>query len=181
MNVLGIAGSLRQASFNRGLLRAARELAPPGMSIAPFDLLDLPLYNGDDEAAPPPRAAELRARIRAADAVLIATPEYNYSISGVLKNAIDWGSQPLGANAWDGKPAAIMGAAVSSVGTARAQLHLRQSLTALNMYVLNGPELLVGRAGEKFDAAGNLIDATTRTRLRDLLEAFAAWTRRFAP
>ena len=109
LHVLGIAGSLRAASYNRALLRAARELAPEGMTIAAFELDDLPLYNEDLERDPPAAALEMRARIRAADALLIATPEYTYSISGVLKNAIDWGSQPMGASAWDGKPAAIFG------------------------------------------------------------------------
>jgi chromate reductase len=171
MTVLGIAGSLRRASVNRGLLRAARDLAPAGMTIAALDLHDLPLYNADDEPDPPPAARNLRGRVRAADAVLFATPEYNYSVPGVLKNAIDWGSQPRGCNVWDLKPAAIVGAATSGVGTARAQLHLRQSLVALNMRVLNA-ELLIGRAPDKFDPAGNLTDADTRAALRAFL---AAW------
>ena len=171
MTVLSLAGSLRRASVNRGLLRAARDLAPAGMTIVDLDLRDLPLYNADDEPDPPTATRHLRDRVRAVDAVLFATPEYNYSVPGVLKNAIDWGSQPLGANVWDGKPAAIVGAANSVVGTARAQLHLRQSLVALNMRVCN-VELLIGRAPEKFDANGNLTDTETRVALRDFL---AAW------
>ena len=169
--ILGIAGSLRRASINRGLLRAARDLAPAGMSIVEFDLGPLPLYNADDEVDPPAAARELRARVRAADAVLFVTPEYNYSVSGVLKNAVDWGSQPRGQNVWDAKPAAILGAANSVVGTARAQAHLRQSLVALNMDVCNR-ELLIGGAG-KFDTAGDLVDPETRDAVRDFL---AAWT-----
>jgi chromate reductase len=116
--------------------------------------------------------------VRQADGVLIATPEYNYSFSGVLKNAIDWASQPYGWNGWDAKPVAIMGASISSLGTARAQYQLRQTLTALNCYTLNQPELLVGSASEKFDAAGNLTDAKTREALAAMLAAFAAWVRK---
>lgn len=168
MTVLGLAGSLRRASVNRGLVRAAGDLAPAGVTITALDLRDLPLYNADDEPDPPAAARHLRDRVRAADAVLFATPEYNYSVPGVLKNAIDWGSQPPGASVWDGKPAAIVGAANSVVGTARAQLHLRQSLVALNMRVLNA-ELLIGRAPEKFDTAGDLMEPETRAALRDFL------------
>lgn len=177
MIILGIAGSLRRASINRGLLRAARELAPAGVTVVDFDLRDLPLYNADDEPDPPVVARELRGRVREADAILFATPEYNYSVPGVLKNAVDWGSQPKGQNAWDGKPAAIVGAANSAVGTARAQLHLRQSLVALNMTVFNG-ELLVGRAPEKFDAAGDLVDAETREAVRAFLDGWIGSLRR---
>ena len=171
MTVLGLAGSLRRASCNRGLLRAARELAPGGMAVEILDLRDLPLYNADDEANPPAAGRVLRERVLAADGLLFATPEYNYSVPGVLKNAIDWGSQPKGRNVWDGKPAAIVGAANSAVGTARAQLHLRQSLVALNMRVLNA-ELLIGGAPGKFDADGNLTDAETRRAFEEFL---AAW------
>jgi chromate reductase len=177
MTVLGLAGSLRRASVNRGLLRAARGVAPAGMSIVDLDLRDLPLYNADDEPDPPAAARHLRDCVRAADAVLFATPEYNYSVSGVLKNAIDWGSQPRGANVWDNKPAAIVGAANSVVGTARAQLHLRQSLVALNMRVCNA-ELLIGRAPERFDADGDLTDPETRAALRDFLVGWMEGLRR---
>ncbi len=180
MNVLALSGSLRRASYNRALLRAARELAPTGMVIEVYELGDLPLYNEDLEGDPPAAAVELRGRVRGAHAVLLATPEYNYSISGVLKNAIDWGSQPMGANVWDGKPAAILGASVSSIGTARAQLHLRQCLGCLNVAVMPAPELLVGKAQEKFDRAGNLVDEPTRGSLRDFLATFDLWARRFA-
>lgn len=143
------------------------------MSIEILDLRDLPLYNADDEVDPPAPARRLRERVGSTDAILFATPEYNYSVPGVLKNAIDWGSQPRGANVWDGKPAAIVGAANSAVGTARAQLHLRQSLTALNMRVLNA-ELLIGGAPRKFDDAGDLTDPETRAALRDFLAGWMA-------
>jgi chromate reductase len=178
--ILGIAGSLRRGAYNRGLIAAAVEMAPEGMRIEPFDLAGIPLYNSDDEAAPSARAVEFRRRVREADGVLMATPEYNYAISGVLKNAIDWASQPYGQNAWDAKPVAIMGASVSSLGTARAQYQLRQTLTALNCYTLNQPEVLVGSAPEKFDGDGRLTDAATREQVRGMLRAFAEWVSVFA-
>jgi chromate reductase len=169
MVVMGIAGSLRRASCNRGLLRAASEV----VRVEVFDPGSLPWYNADLEADPPAVVRELRERVRGAGGILFATPEYNYSVPGVLKNVIDWGSQPKGQNVWDGKAAAILGAANSVVGTARAQLHLRQSLVALNMRVLNA-ELLIGGAPAKFDTDGNLTDAETRAALREFL---AGWIR----
>jgi chromate reductase len=180
IRVLGIAGSLRRGSFNRALLRAAVRLAPAGMRIEVFELEGIPLYNPDDEEAPADRGVEFRRRVKAADGVLMATPEYNYATSGVLKNAIDWASQPFGQNAWDGKPVAVMGASVSSLGTARAQYQLRQTLTALNCYALNQPEVLVGNAAEKFDATGNLTDAKTCDEIARMLTAFQAWVRKIA-
>jgi chromate reductase len=178
LKILGIAGSLRRGSYNRGLIAAAAELAPEGMRIEPFELAGIPLYNSDDEAAPAARAAEFRRRVREADGVLMATPEYNYAISGVLKNAIDWASQPYGQNAWDAKPVAVMGASVSSLGTARAQYQLRQTLTALNCYTLNQPEVLVGEAPEKFDGAGRLTDVKTRDDVARMLAVFGEWVRK---
>lgn len=169
--VLGFAGSLRRASTNRGLVRVAREILGGATVFGEFDPGRLPLYNADEEPDPPGAARDLRERVRAADAILFATPEYNYSVSGVLKNAIDWGSQPRGENVWDGKPAAIIGAANSAIGTARAQLHLRQSLVALNMDVFNR-ELLIGGAQAKFDHNGNLTDTETRAALAEFLSAW---------
>jgi len=121
---------------------------------------------------------ELKKRIRAADAVLIVTPEYNYSIPGVLKNAIDWASRPYGDSAWNGKPAAIMGASVGTIGTARAQYHLRQVFVFLNMFPLNQPEVMIGNAAERFDKEGNLTDETTKNFIRQLLQNLVEWTRR---
>jgi chromate reductase len=172
MTVLGIAGSLRRASINRGLLRAAHRVVP----LTVLDLATLPLYNADLESDPPAAARDLRQTVRAADAILFATPEYNYGVSGVLKNAIDWGSQPHGQNVWDGKPAAILGAANSTVGTVRAQLQVRQSLVALNVDVFNR-ELLIGGAG-KFDPDGNLVDPETCDALGDFLRAWIGRLRR---
>ena len=178
LRILGIAGSLRRGSFNRGLIEAAVELAPAGMRVEAFDLAGIPLYNADDEATPAERAVEFRRRVREADGVLMATPEYNYAISGVLKNAIDWASQPYGQNAWDAKPVAVMGASVSSLGTARAQYQLRQTLTALNCYTLNQPEVLVGGAGEKFNSDGRLIDPPAREAVAGMLAVFREWVKR---
>src|ERR671916_1143443 len=142
-NVLGIAGSLRQGSFNTALLHFAARSLPEGarMEIARID--ELPLYNDDVRLKGyPPPAQRLREQIAAADVVLIVTPEYNYSIPGVLKNAIDWASRPYGDSAWSGKPAAVMGASTGMIGTARAQYHLRQVMVFLNMYALNEPEVM---------------------------------------
>lgn len=127
LTILGIAGSLRRASYNRGALRAAQELAPEDAKIEIFELNDIPPFNQDKEKLPPQSVIDLKQRVRAADAILFSTPEYNYSVPGVLKNAIDWASRPYGDNAWNEKPVAVMGASIGNLGTARAQYHLRQS------------------------------------------------------
>jgi chromate reductase, NAD(P)H dehydrogenase (quinone) len=178
VSILGIPGSLRKASYNKVALRAAQELLPDGAKLEIFDLDGIPPFNEDDERLLPARVIELKARIRETDAILIATPEYNYSVPGVLKNAIDWGSRPYGDNAWDGKPVALMGASPGSLGTARAQYHLRQTFVFLNMYPLNRPEVMISNAAQRFDAQGHLADEGLRTRIRQLLEALVAWTRR---
>jgi chromate reductase len=181
LSVLAIAGSLRRASFNRGLTRAAVDVAPASVVVRTFDLSDIPLFNADVEAlGDPPAVAVLKTAISEADALLIATPEYNHCIPGVLKNAIDWASRPARASALSRKPVAIMGASPGRGGTARAQAQLRDGLTYTNGYVLPLPEVLVPLAEEKFDAEGTLIDAATRREIRDLLVALAAWTRRLA-
>lgn len=177
IKILGIAGSLRQHSFNRGTLRAAAELAPEGAEIEIFDIEGIPGFNQDEEKDPPAKVAELKAKIREADAVLFVTPEYNYSIPGVLKNVIDWASRPYGDSAWDGKPAAIMGASGGAIATARAQYDLRKMMVFLNMYPLNRPEVMIGTAGDKFDEQGNLTDETTKKHIRKQLEALVEWTR----
>ena len=158
VRILGIAGSLRRESYNRAALRAATELVPEGATIETFELDGIPGFNQDEEQNPPAKVTELKKRIREADAILIVTPEYNYSIPGVLKNAIDWASRPYGDSAWNGKPAAIMGASVGAIGTARAQYHLRQMMVFLNMFPINQPEVMIGNASERFDAQGNLTD-----------------------
>ena len=178
LNVLSISGSLRRDSLNTAALRAAQVLAPDAMRIEIFDLSAIPLYNEDvREQGQPEPVAEFRGRIAAADAVLIATPEYNYSVPGVLKNAIDWASRPP-EQPFDGKPVAILGASPGRLGTARAQYHLRQTFVFLNAFVLNRPEVMIAGAHTLFDAAGTLTDETTKTFIGDLLDSLARWTRR---
>jgi chromate reductase len=177
IHVLGFSGSLRKASFNAGLLRAARELLPENMILDVFDLAPLPFYNQDLETDLPEIVRTFRATVAAADALLIVTPEYNYSIPGVLKNAIDWASRPVKESSLNDKPVAFMGAG-GVMGTSRAQAHLRQVAVFTNMHPLNKPEVQVQRSWEKFDAYGNLTDETTRQAVQQLLIAFAAWTRR---
>jgi chromate reductase, NAD(P)H dehydrogenase (quinone) len=181
VRILGIAGSLRRESYNRAALRAAARLVPDGTTLDIFELDGIPVFNQDDEKKPPAAVVDLKRRIREADAVLIVTPEYNYSVPGVLKNAIDWASRPYGDSAWSGKPAAIMGASVGTIGTARAQYHLRQMFVFLNMFPINQPEVMIGNAASRFDAQGNLIDEATKGFVRQLLENLVAWTRRLAP
>jgi chromate reductase len=179
LSFLGIAGSLRQGSYNRGLIRAAAEVAPAGTSVVSYDLAEIPMFNADIEAGGyPPAVADFKRAIAAADALLIATPEYNHCVPGVLKNAIDWASRPARQSALTGKPVAIMGASTSPGGTARAQAHLRDGLAYTNGFVLPLPEVLVGLAREKFDEAGNLTDDDAMGEVRDLLVALAAWTGR---
>jgi chromate reductase len=177
MEVLGFAGSLRRGSYNRALLRAAIELAPAEMAIDVFDLGSIPPYDADLDAdgARPQAVETFKRRIREADALLIATPEYNYSTSGVLKNAVDWASRPASGSPLDGKPVALMGASGGDSGTARAQLALRQSFVFTNTFALNKPEVLVRRAHERFDAELRLTDEATRRFVRQLLEALVAW------
>ncbi|HUX67281.1 MAG TPA: NADPH-dependent FMN reductase [Terriglobales bacterium] len=179
--ILAISGSLRQASLNTALLRAAQELAPPGMAISLYPGLGaLPPYNQDVElAGDPAPVADLKAAVRAADALLIATPEYNYAVPGVLKNALDWLSRPAAASPLKGKPAAILGVSLGGGGTARAQLVLRQSFLFTETYAMLKPEFALARASEKFDAAGRLTDESTRQRLAEFLQALAAWSERW--
>jgi chromate reductase len=178
--IASFAGSLRQGSLNRALLRAAVALAPPTLRIAIHDLAAVPLYNGDVEARAVPEPVEaLRAAVRAADGLLIVTPEYNHGVPGVLKNTIDWLSRPPRGSALDGKPAAIMGASPGLTGTARGQSQLRQAFVFTNTYAMPQPEVLVARAHEKFDARGELTDAPTREFLAAFLARFAEWVARF--
>ena len=179
--VLGFAGSLRKDSYNRALLRAAREIAAPeGIDVEIFDIDGIPPYNQDDEAALPAAVRDFKSRIEQADALLLVTPEFNYSVSGVLKNAIDWASRPYGANSFDDKPVAIMGVTVGTLGTARAQYHLRQMLVYVNAYPLNRPEVMVSAAADKF-RDGELIDEYTRHKVHEQLIALAAWAHRLHP
>jgi chromate reductase len=173
--VLGISGSLRAGSFNTALLRAAVELAPAGMRIDSFDRLrDLPHYDQDLDTAEPPAAVRaLREEIRAADGLLIVTPEYNYGVPGVLKNAVDWASRPLATSPLAGKPIAMTSAAPGLFGGVRAQLALRQSFLWTGSVVVGKPEVMVGQARERFDAEGRLVDEISQRLVVSLLEALA--------
>ena len=178
LSILGFAGSLRQGSFNRAILNAAQEMIPAEAKLEIFDLAGIPLFNQDLENQPVERVKEFKAAIRAADALLIATPEYNYSMPGVLKNALDIASRPYGDNALNGKPVAIMGASIGMIGTARAQYHLRQSCVFLNMHPLNLPEVMVPFAHEKIDGNGRLTDSETREKIAELVKALVIWAQR---
>jgi chromate reductase len=180
LRVLGFAGSLRQGSYNKMALRAAIELAPAGMTIEAFDIAPIEPYNEDvKQRGFPPPVQEFREKIRAADALLIVTPEYNHSIPGVLKNAIDWASRPPD-QPFTGKPIAIMGASPGRLGTVRAQEHLRSCFVFLNGLVMSQPEVLIGNAAQMFDAEGRLTDPPTREFVGKLLASLADWTRRLA-
>jgi len=173
IKILGVAGSLRAQSYNRAALRAAQSLVPPGVTLDVFELDGITPFNQDEERKPPQKVLDFKARIRAADAILLATPEYNYSIPGVLKNAIDWASRPYGDSAWNGKPVAIMSASVGMFGGMRAQYHLRQCFVFLNMDAVLQPEVAIGNAQQKFDAQGDLTDSTSRQLITQLLQNLA--------
>jgi chromate reductase len=181
VHVLGISGSLRKNSYNTMALRAAQKLAPAGITVEDHYLHDIPLYNDDVRATGYPAPIQrLRERMAAADALLFVTPEYNFSVPGVLKNAIDWASRPPD-QPFNEKPVAIMGASPGVTGTSRAQYHLRQMFVFLNAFPVNKPEVFIGGAAQKFDAEGNLTDEATQGFVRQLLESLAAWTRRLKP
>jgi chromate reductase len=169
VRILGIAGSLRRGSYNQ-----------ENSEIDLFQLDEIPMFNEGDEKRPPLSAVELKKRIRSADAVLIVTPEYNYSIPGVLRNAIDWASGPHGDSAWSGESAAIMGASLGAIGTARAQQHLRQILVALNLFLVNKPEVVIADPAHRFNEGGNLIHDPTKQLIQELLKNLVDWTRRIS-
>ena len=176
LTILGFAGSLRKGSYNRAALRAAKELAPPNVTIEIFELDGIPLFNQDDEGHPAAQVVKFKERVRAADAILMVTPEYNYSVPGVLKKASDYASRPNVDSARAGKPVAVMGASIGGFGSARAQYHLRQSFIYLNMYPLNQPEVMIANAARKFDEQGKLTDEPTRELIRKFLDALVEWT-----
>lgn len=178
MNILAISGALRKGSTNTALMRTVRDMAPQGMAVELATLHGIPLYNGDDEAASgkPEAVKALDAKIRAADGIIIATPEYNFSVPGVLKNATDWLSR--GDNPFKWKRVGVMGASGGPLGTARSQYHLRQNLQGLEAIVMPKPEVFVGLSHTKFDADGRLTDEATRQVLTTWLKAFAEWVER---
>jgi chromate reductase, NAD(P)H dehydrogenase (quinone) len=176
LRILGLAGSLRAGSYNRALLRAAQEEMPQDLQILLYDIAPIPFYNADVEAqADPEPVAAFKAEIRAADAVLIATPEYNHGVPGVLKNALDWASRPHRSSPLDCKPVAIMGATAGRGSTFQAQAQIRSALVYSGSCTLAQPELSLSQAGGAFDDSGRLIDEDTRIALRELLSAFAEW------
>ena len=176
ISILGFAGSLRKGSYNKAILREALNHVPEGAALEIFDLEGIPPFNQDFENSPPQKVKEFKQKIRKADAILIATPEYNYSIPGVLKNAIDWASRPYGDNSFEGKPVGIMSAAGGMLGGSRAQYHLRQTFIFLDMHPLNRPEVIVPAVHEKVDQSGRVTDEKTRQKIKELLEALVKWT-----
>ena len=175
--ILGIAGSLRKASYNRAALRVAQQLVPDGVRIEIFELEGIPPFNQDLENDLPPRVRELKTAVRSADALLFCSPEYNYSIPGVLKNAIDWGSRPPKDNCWAGKPGALMGVSGGPLGTARMQYHLRQVFLNIGVLPVVRPEVMIGQAAQKFDADLNLTDVKTREFVQQLIVGLVDWAR----
>jgi chromate reductase len=181
LRILGIAGSLRKDSYNKAALRAAASLAPKNVWLEIYDsLAEIPPFNADYESNPPDSVKKLKKMVKDADAILFVTPEYNYSVPGVLKNAIDWVSRPFGDNSWDGKAVAVMGAANGMIGSARAQYHLRQIFVFLNMFAVNRPEVMIPFAKQKFDSEGNLTDDETREKIRRLLRALVDWSEKIS-
>ena len=176
IKVLAFAGSLRKGSYNKALIRAAIEVAPENVAIEVFDLEGIPPFNQEFVTNPPQRVVDFKEKIRNADALLISTPEYNYSIPGVLKNAIDYASRPKEDNPLEGKPVAIMSASTGRFGGARAQYHLRQTFVFLNMQPVNRPEVMLSDAYHNVDADGKVTNEQTHQLIRQLLEALAAWT-----
>ena len=178
VRILGVSGSGRKRSFNTALLESAKTLIPENTMLEIFDVSRFPLFNEDllDDMSAVVR--EFKEKVSEADAILFATPEYNYSISAVLKNAIEWGNQPD--NSCDGKPAAIISASISLRGGARAQAHLGQIMVDLNMHPINQPQLLLAKAGEKFDVGLKLVDSGSVKTLQSLLATLVEWTRRFS-
>jgi chromate reductase len=181
VRLLGICGSLRKDSMNRKLLQAAADLLPPDSTLEVVGIEGIPVYNQDEEANYPPAVRSFKQKVREADAILFATPEYNYGVPGPLKNAIDVASRPYGDNVWKGKPVAAISASVGMLGGARAVYHLRQSFVFLEMHPINLPEVFVSFGPKKFDASGRFIDEDGRKVLAKLLEALVAWTRRLGP
>lgn len=176
MKILGISGSLRKGSYNTAALRVASEVAPEGVTIEIADISEIPLYNDDVRLQGfPPAVQRFREQIRAADALLFATPEYNYSLPGVLKNAIDWASRPPD-QPLAGKPAAVMGASGGPVGTARAQYHLRQIGVFVDLKFVNKPEVMIGAVQDRCDPEGKLIHEPTREMIKKLVASLVEWT-----
>ncbi len=178
IKILGIVGSLRQNSFNKALMSAAIELLPENAEIEVFDLANIPPFNQDNEKNQAQIVNDFKAKIKSADAILIATPEYNYSVPGVLKNALDSASRPYTDKVFEGKPVALMSASSGKLGGARAQYHLRQSFVYLNMFPINKPEVMLSQAQQHIDENGKVTNIETRTLIKQLLEELIIWARK---
>ena len=174
-NVAVFVGSLRKGSFSRQVAHALAELAPAGWKLEIVEIGHLPQYSPDCEENPPAVCTELRNRIKAADAVLFVTPEYNRSVPGVLKNALDIASRPSGQSAWNGKPGAVVSISLGAMGGFGANHHLRQSLACLNVPTMAQPEAYIGTVDKRFDANGQVVHEGTRTFLSQFIQAYAAW------
>jgi chromate reductase len=179
-NVAVLVGSLRKGSFTRKVAHTLIELAPDSLDMRIVEIRDLPLYNQDDEANPPPATVAFRDALRPMQAVLFVTPEYNRSIPGVLKNAIDVGSRPYGQSVWDGKPAGVVSVSPGALGGFGANHHLRQALVFLNMPAMQQPEAYVGGAADLFDDSGAMTNESTKAFLKTFVDAFAAWVSMFS-
>jgi chromate reductase len=178
VHILAISGSARKGSYNSALLEACKGLLPENATVETFDISGFPIFNRDLETTPPLDVMKFKEKVRAADAILFATPEFNFSISALLKNAIEWGNRGHGDNVWDGKPAAIISASDGPRGGARAQLHLRQIMVDLNMHPINTPQVYVARAQDAFDSDLKLADEKHRRNLARLLQALVDWAGR---
>ena len=177
-----IVGSLRKGSFNRLTARAAAEVAPQSLELEIVEIGQLPLYNEDEDHANPPQAwTQFRQKVKSADAVLFLTPEYNRSVPGVLKNAVDVGSRPYGQSAWGGKPGAIISVSPGAIGGFGANHHLRQSFVFLDVPMMQQPEAYIGGAAKLFDESGKLTNDGTRDFLKKFMESFAAWIEKTVP
>jgi len=175
-----VVGSLRKDSLNRKMAKALAAAAPPSLSLEVVEIGQLPLYNQDDDASPPPASVAFKEKIAGADAVLFVTPEYNRSVPGVLKNAIDVGSRPYGKSVWSGKPGGVISVSPGAIGAFGANHHLRQSLVFLNVPAMQQPEAYIGGADKMFDASGKLTNDSTREFLGKFAAAFSAWVERNA-
>ena len=173
-----VVGSLRRDSFNRQLAQALVSLAPADFSFEFLDIGTLPLYSQDYDADIPEAARQLKQKIEAADALLFVTPEYNRSIPGVLKNALDWGSRPWGNNSWGGKPGAVIGTSLGATGTALSQQHLRNVLAYLDVATLGQPEMFIKHNAATIDAGGNILNEDTRKFLQTFVDRYVAWVKR---
>ncbi|MFA5871192.1 MAG: NAD(P)H-dependent oxidoreductase [Parcubacteria group bacterium] len=176
IKIVGLIGSLREDSYNKALMNEALKICPPEAEIEIADI-NLPLFNQDFETNPSEGVKKFKNLVKSADAVLIASPEYNYSIPGVLKNAIDWASRPHGDNSLEGKPVAVMSASIGMLGGARAQYHLRQSFVFLDMYPINRPEVMVPFAAENI-IGGKIQNEKSKEKIEELLVALIAWVKK---